>query len=431
MIRGYNFRLGSRMFLSSFVFSTVIGHSTDLFAQSTLIDESDRLLEHLNAIDEIEAEHSAYAPELGELYMGLGKIHETKKEYAQALAAYQRGLQTERINYGLNSVSQTPYLMAVADIEAALGEWKNSFEAINHIYTISNSSYGQTDPRMAGVIAQLLNWHIRWYESRSPREGFSHLIASEDLSDHLYDVITQESIKNSDRTLDQLREISRLQYTVAKHLSQHGEPKSMGVTFSSSGSMASEARPGTSHRHFQKGRDALKSVVKLVSEDPTSSAIENAESLAHLGDWFLMFNQRKSAAESYKLASELLRATESGEELEKSFFGAPKLINLMAENTAIELRDNQAATVLMSISRNGIASKFRAIEENQSLSNAESNQLVRSFRSKRFRPVVEDGAVKASEYAIYIDLNSETKRQESDLGAETNPIDTGNEAKSG
>lgn len=400
-------------------------------AQSTLLDESDPLLKHLDAIDQMEAEYSAYAAELGDLYLALGKIHIERQEYPEALAAYQRGLQTDRINYGLDSVSQTPYLLAVADIEAAMGEWKKSFEAINHIYTISTSSYGQTDPRMADVIAQLLSWHIRWYENRTPKDGFAHLVASEKLSDRLHSVIDQESAINSQQTLDQLRQISRLQYTIAKHITQHREPKDIGVTFSTSGSIASESRPGTSHRHFQKGRDALKSVVRLIAKDPNSSAIDNAESLAHLGDWFLMFNQRRSATESYRLASELLRATDSGEEAEKSFFGTPKLINLLAENTASAPSDDKSATVVFSISRNGVASKFRAIDENQSLSNADNNKLVRKFRSKRFRPVVEGGIIKASEHAIYIDLNSDIKSQEPNPEAETNSVDTSNEAMSG
>ena len=384
--------------------------------QATLIDESGRLLQHLNAIDDIEAEHSAYAFELGELYMGLGQIHENRNEYPQALAAYQRGLQTERINFGLNAVSQTPYLMAVSDLELALGERKKAFDAIDSVYQINSQSYGELDARMAPVIQKLLSWHIKSYMERPPTEGFPHLIASETLADRLFAVLEQATPETTEQMIDQFNQISRFHFMVAEHLTRHGEPRETGVTFSTSSSVSQTSTPGTSHRHFQKGRDALKSAVRVVASDPDISVRDQAEQIAQLGDWFLMFNQRSSAIKSYATASEILLSEENGLALEKELFGVPAIIELSSTENQKIPENGDSIKIKMTVSRTGVASQFESVNNQITLSNKDKNHLRRHFRGKRFRPVIVEGEPQTVEYIVNFTLppNEITDSKESD-----------------
>ena len=71
--------------------------------------------DYLIAIDEVEAHQGAYSAELSDLFMGLGNSYITKQQYDDANLAFQRGMQIERINCGLDSLSQTAYLMSIAD----------------------------------------------------------------------------------------------------------------------------------------------------------------------------------------------------------------------------------------------------------------------------------------------------------------------------
>ena len=384
--------------------------------QATLIDESGRLLQHLNAIDDIEAEHSAYASELGELYMGLGQIHENRNEYPQALAAYQRGLQTERINFGLNAVSQTPYLMAVSDLELALGERKKAFDAIDSVYQINSQSYGELDARMAPVIQKLLSWHIKSYMERPPTEGFPHLIASETLADRLFAVLEQATPETTEQMIDQFNQISRFHFMVAEHLTRHGEPRETGVTFSTSSSVSQTSTSGTSHRHFQKGRDALKSAVRVVASDPDIRVRDQAEQIAQLGDWFLMFNQRSSAIKSYATASEILLSEENGLALEKELFGVPAIIELSSTENQKIPENGDSTKIKMTVSRTGVASQFDSVNNQITLSNKDKNHLRRHFRGKRFRPVIVEGEPQKVEYIVNFTLpaNEITDSKESD-----------------
>lgn len=368
--------------------------------QATLIDESGRLLQHLNAIDDIEAEHSAYASELGELYMGLGQIHENRNEYPQALVAYQRGMQTERINHGLDSVSQTPFLFAVADIEGVLGDWEKSFEAIDHIYNINASNYGASDPRMISVLETMLRWHMAAYSKKTQKDGFSHLVASENISTQLADVLEENWSKDHAAVAKKFQEIASLHFAIADHIARHGGHRDTGFRITTGNISPQLSQPSTSHEHFQKGRDALQNAVKVTNSNPDSTAMDKAMATAKLGDWFLIFNQRSSAAKAYKTASDALYSGPNGEFEEKLLFGLPKLINLKSDisNIASDTRD---ATIIFSVSKTGVASQFRAIDQTHPLSNNERNALRKDFRGKRFRPVIEKGESKKVEHSLY------------------------------
>jgi tetratricopeptide (TPR) repeat protein len=108
--------------------------------QSQTIEEqqpaSDPVSDYMDAIDNIEAEYSAYSTELSDLYLGLGKSLYSRQEYEKARQAFQRGMQIQRINYGLNSLSQGPYLLSIADAESFLGNWDESQEALENLYRL-------------------------------------------------------------------------------------------------------------------------------------------------------------------------------------------------------------------------------------------------------------------------------------------------------
>ena len=306
--------------------------------------------------------------------------------------------------------------MAVSDLELALGERKKAFDAIDSVYQINSQSYGELDARMAPVIQKLLSWHIKSYMERSPTEGFPHLIASETLADRLFAVLEQATPETTEQMIDQFNQISRFHFMVAEHLTRHGEPRETGVTFSTSSSVSQTSTPGTSHRHFQKGRDALKSAVRVVASDPDIRVRDQAEQIAQLGDWFLMFNQRSSAIKSYATASELLLSEENGLALEKELFGVPAIIELSSTENQKIPENGDSIKIKMTVSRTGVASQFESVNNQIALSNKDKNHLRRHFRGKRFRPVIVEGEPQTVEYIVNFTLppNEITDSKESD-----------------
>ena len=208
--------------------------------QSQTIEEqqpvSDPVSDYMNAIDNVEAEHSAYSTELSDLYLGLGKSLYSKQEYEKARQAFQRGMQIQRVNYGLNSLSQSPYLLSIADTESFLGNWDQSQEALENLYSINQQAYGANDVRMLPVLDQMLDWYLDSYDERTPRGGYANLVISERIATRMYSILENELPLDDPQAPERFRRIGYLQYFIANHIKQHGEPSESGVTFSTGGS---------------------------------------------------------------------------------------------------------------------------------------------------------------------------------------------------
>ncbi|MCS5585021.1 MAG: hypothetical protein NZ777_16115, partial [Pseudomonadales bacterium] len=173
------------------VLCTTICSLTAAQTVSTEVTESDPVSDYLDAIETAEAERSAYSVELSDLYFGLGQSHFSKREYERARRAYQRGMQIERVNYGLNSLSQTPYLLSIAEAESFLGNWDESQNALENLYEINSQAYGETDLRMLPVLDELLDWYMGTYKERTRNGGYQNLVISEHLGNRMSKILAK------------------------------------------------------------------------------------------------------------------------------------------------------------------------------------------------------------------------------------------------
>ena len=306
-----------------FICSTFASLAT---AQSTLPDfkESDPVSDYLEAIDTAESELSAYSLELSDLYLGLGKSHLSKQEYVRARQAFQRGMQIERVNFGLNSLSQTPYLMSIAEAESFLGNWDESEKALENLYLINTQAYGARDPRMLPVLDELLDWYLDTYSDRSTNGGYKNLVISEKLGTRMQSILDQTNDLSDPAAPQMYRKLSHLHYFIASHIKKHCEPSESGFTFNAA-STASSSK-STSHMHYRRCKLALQKVVEALELQEGTSARDQANAIAELGDWYLVFGQRASANHAYKLAYDFLGDSEQPEELQEALFGSAKLI---------------------------------------------------------------------------------------------------------
>ncbi|MBT4212191.1 MAG: tetratricopeptide repeat protein, partial [Porticoccaceae bacterium] len=225
-------------------------------------DQTDAIEDYLTAIDGLEAKHGAYSSQLSDLYLGLGTSYASKTEYSDALAAFQRGMQIERVNFGLNSLSQTPYLTSIADTESNLGNQEKSLKALNQVYQISAKNYGGADSRMVPVINSLIDWHMNIYFQQRPKVGYSNLVMSERLANEMHSILDGNvSLDHADGS-SYYRRIADLHYVIADHITKHGEPSETGFTVSTGPDSRRRSEARTSYRHFHRGKAALERVVQ-------------------------------------------------------------------------------------------------------------------------------------------------------------------------
>jgi len=355
---------------------------------TTEVTESDPISDYLDAIETAEAERSAYSTELSDLYFGLGKSHFSKREYERARRAYQRGMQIERVNYGLNSLSQTPYLLSIAEAESFLGNWDESQNALENLYEINSQAYGENDPRMLPVLDELLDWYMNTYGERTSSGGYQNLVISERLSNRMA-IILKNSVPLEDPDAAQrYRKISHLHYFIANHIKQYGEPSESGLTINSGST--TKSLNSTSQQHYRRGKAALEKVVESLEKQENSSDSQKALAIAELGDWYLVFGQRMSASKAYKLAYQSLQVNSESQQLTKTLFGQPSII----EFTALETREKsppQKLQVSMVISKAGVPGKMEILNPPENISKNEVRAILKKIRSKRFRPRLVDG----------------------------------------
>lgn len=368
---------------------------------------SDPVADYMNAIDDVEAQYSAYSTELADLYLGLGKSLYSKQEYQNARKAFQQGMQIERVNYGLDSLTQAPYLVSIADTESYLGNWGESQKALENLYIINTKAYGVNDVRMLPVLDQLLDWYMDSYKERTPDGGYSNLVISERIATRMYDIIKTDMPLDDPEAPDRYRRLGYLQYFIANHIKQHGEPSDSGLSISMAGSSGRPSEATTSHLHFRRGKLALEKVIESLMEQPDSTEIDQAIAIAELGDWYLVFGQKFSATQAYQLASDVLETAENPEQARAELFSAPRMIEFsMDKRSEVALSDESSESQLelsMMISTYGVPNQIEVTSSPQSLTEDQLGKLRKDMRSKRFRPKLVNGLAAEAPHSILYD----------------------------
>lgn len=370
--------------------------------------ESDSITDYMEAIDNSEGRFGAYATELSELYLGLGNSLYAGEEYTEALEAFQKGMQIERVNYGLSSLSQSPYLFSIADTERYLGNWDKSQQALERVYSINSKNYGEADVRMLGVLDKILGWYMDNYKDRKPKEGYTNLVLSERYAQRMYEILNKDMSLDDPEAPDRFRRLGYLQHVIAVHLKEHGEPSESGLSISMSGSPGRPSRATTSHLHFRRGKLALEKVIASVILQPNSTETDQALAIAELGDWYSVFGQKTPATAAYQLALDVLDTAEDPQQTRTDLFGLPRMIEFsMAKSPPMAPDDQPTESQLelaMIISTYGVPNNIEVVNPPEGLSKAALRDIRRDTRVKRFRPKLVNGLAEEAPYRMLYDL---------------------------
>jgi len=358
---------------------------------------SDAITNYIRAIDTIESDSSAYSRELADLYLSLGNAYVTSGDFAAAKRAFQRGMQIERVNLGLNSLAQTPYLFSIAETETQLGNYTESQAALETLYNINVETHGESSPAMLPVLEQLLDWYTDSYDQLSRSDAYKSLIVAEDIGERMYRILSNNKAINPSESAEQYRKISHMHYMIARHLEEYGEPVESG--FSINNGQQVRSQESSSHMHFRRGKAALEERVKSLEQQPDASMTEKALALIDVGDWYTAFAQRASAKKTYNLAYELLPDDENGNTQRQALFGQPTLIAYTAANRG-QTTLPQDLQVTVTVLSSGSTRNSAIIDPPESLSERALNSIYKDIRNMRFRPQWVEGKPTKAEIVL-------------------------------
>ncbi|MEC7157742.1 MAG: hypothetical protein VXW21_02270 [Pseudomonadota bacterium] len=361
-------------------------------------DNNSNIEQYLEEIDRIEATEGAYSAALSDLLMSLGMSYQEKVDYENANLAFQRGMQLEKINYGLFSLGQTPYLQEIANTHRLLGDWEQSQKAIDQFYIVNEKNFGEKDQRMLPIIESMLDWHAESYNLRDPRDSFPSLSAMERLAAKMHVILDDSADLGDPSTPEKYLRIGKIQYMLARHIKDFGLPQENGMSITTDRYATERNSPLTSHNYYSRGSAALQKVVKSVMEQKPPILLDQIEAIANLGDWYLIFGQSGSATKAYALADELISSTPESEEIRAKIFGAGKLINFDNPNNKMSSDQNMnlnLVNVSMTISRSGSALDIIVKNEDKVLTDDEELALRKYFKKRRFRPSFSEGKTRS------------------------------------
>ncbi|MEC7620117.1 MAG: hypothetical protein VYD97_00045 [Pseudomonadota bacterium] len=361
-------------------------------------DNNSNIEQYLEEIDRIEATEGAYSAALSDLLMSLGMSYQEKVDYENANLAFQRGMQLEKINYGLFSLGQTPYLQEIANTHRLLGDWEQSQKAIDQFYIVNEKNFGEKDQRMLPIIESMLDWHAESYNLRDPRDSFPSLSAMERLAAKMHVILDDSADLGDPSTPEKYLRIGKIQYMLARHIKDFGLPQESGMSITTDRYATERNSPLTSHNYYSRGSAALQKVVKSVMEQKPPILLDQIEAIANLGDWYLIFGQSGSATKAYALADELISSTPESEEIRAKIFGAGKLINFDNPNNMMSSDQNMnlnLVNVSMTISRSGSALDIIVKNEDKVLTDEEELALRKYFKKRRFRPSFSEGKTRS------------------------------------
>jgi len=163
------------------------------------------------------------------------------------------------------------------------------------------------------------------------------------------------------------------------------------------------ARP----RGFQAGELALREIVNYYSKQE-GAEYELAAALADLGDWFLMFERRRTAQGLYAEAMEVLAGSANEEESMQKLFGQVVPIPTFANSVEnlltkpITTAEGKSLTsdyvdVVFDVSPNGTTRNIEILSEETDYNSSQFSRLERVVRNGYFRPLMVDGELVRSD----------------------------------
>ena len=401
----YKYRLLIAFLISGLGILSTVSQAQDIAGQQRI---SDPVEDYIDAIDTVEAEYSSYSTELSDLYLGLGKSLYSRQNYTEARQAFQRGMQIERVNYGLDSLSQAPYLLSIAETESFLGNWNKSKEALDNFYNINIKAFGNNNVRMLPALDQMLDWYMDSYEERTTNGGYDNLVISERIAMRMVSILQSDMSLDHPESPDRYRRLGYLQYFIANHIKQNGEPSQSGMTISA-GSSGVRSQNTSSHMHFRRGKAALEKVVESLVQQENSSILDQALALAELGDWYLVFGQKSPAKEAYQLAHDVLEESEKTVALREEVFSKPRMITFKMDkklNSVTTLEEELSETqvqVKLTVSDFGVPFNIAVLDPLEDLSKEQLQALRKEVNQQRFRPRLNSGKTEEAELTIFYD----------------------------
>lgn len=359
------------------------------------------LRDYQEAIERAEANSNAFSIQLSELYMGLGQALMNDENFSGAQRALKRGMQIERVNFGLHSISQSPYLFLLADLDIILGDTESAQKAMDSIYQLGKNNYGALDPRILETLDKILYWQTARYEANPGRGGLDYIVAADLISQRMSRVLEHSIPIEDSKAPIYYQRLAAVQYLVATYVDQNGLPTEPTFEISTNSSAQTTSRSAAGLTYYRRGKAALIRRVESLSNQAVADLLGQVDAIAQLADWYLIFGQSHAAIKAYSLAFQTLTDESVSKDVQSLFFSEPQKIEFNLPEKSQE-KAEKVLEVSALITKRGRARDIQFIDPPKDLSEEEMRSIRQSIQRSRYRPRLNEGNPEESTHKIFL-----------------------------
>lgn len=351
-------------------------------------------------IRKLESSGGVYQNQLAEVLSSLGATYQSLNRHVDAIQVFQRSLHIARVNGGLYGLNQLTMLEKLIESNTKLKSWEALNKNYHNLYWVSKRHYGDNNPALLSLIDRIGRWHLQAYELEPGSQSFSHLVNAEQLYSKSVGIIKLDGGSHDLRLINALYGIALTNFQIAAQVSNADDFGDIRAGYRDSTQtrrilQEQRARQDLITQSYLKGKAAMKDIVEIHANNPILPIETQAMAMTHLGDWYLLFNKRNSAAETYESAYQLMQNDGIAQEKIDNLFGQPRTlpaIRLPVLNEKEILPENPPYVLAsFDVSPSGKAQNIEILESRPVDNTSHLRRAKRSISGTKFRPRYVDG----------------------------------------
>lgn len=371
--------------------------------QSTpeIAPDSEQLRAIRSAVESAESGSGAYAAKLPEQLLSMGLALQREGRHTEAVKVFKRGSHIARINNGLYSAQQIPFLEREITSHLAQGELTEADEGQLRLYRVQKRSLANSE-NLADALMQQADWQLKAYKLGIGGEemSFTHLLNMWDLNRMALTTIIETEGDKSSNLLPPLHAMLQAQYLISGH---NDRTKSTNYDFSSGvGNRQSQARFNSYiAKSYDMGRSIIGAMRAIQVSHYGEKSLPTIESRIQLSDWMLWHGLRDPALASYTLAFRELAELDGAQLEAQRLLGEPvPLPDLVGVRPLLPEVGVNEGNILVEF---GVSSLGKVVDpkrvreddnaelEPDEATEGKANRLLRALRRTTFRPRFENG----------------------------------------
>lgn len=372
------------------------------------LERSDAITNYQTAVEDIELNGGAWDRSLIEDLATLGVLQQQQGNHEDAIELFDRAIHVNRINSGLHTLDQIPFVEKLIDSHLALGDWNQADIYNDYLFYIQQRAYGPNDPRLIPVLDRLASWNIQAFNIGHGEHRGVRLTTAQILFNAAAKMVSVHFGEDDERVISYRRSLANSAFLVSVNAevmaaSQDIEYRSSADLLTSKLAAPTSQLPGS----FRAGETALREIFQYYASRENST-YEQASALADLGDWYLIFQRRAEAENFYAQAWAILAGSERAEGWQQQLFGQvipiPSFANSVESlfTPSIVTADGNSvhfdyADMVFDVSISGDPRNIEVLTEETPSNTGHLSRIQRVIRNSFFRPIVVNGELVHSE----------------------------------